>query len=109
MELIDLRRNDGTLTGEVKERTDIQMFDFSTMPVDALDLNINIGAASYWAETLQTSTLDNLMNAQIIPDAVEYLKRVPDGMIRDKTGLMEAVERVQKQREAAAVLQGGVM
>ena len=49
------------------------------------------------------------MNAQIIPDAVEYLKRVPDGMIRDKTGLMEAVERVQKQREAAAALQGGVM
>ncbi|HIV97120.1 MAG TPA: hypothetical protein H9745_05965 [Candidatus Agathobaculum stercoravium] len=96
-------------TGEVKERTDISMFDFSAMPVDALDLNINIGAASYWAETLQTSTLDNLMNAQIIPDAVEYLKRVPDGMIRDKTGLMEAVERVQKQREAAAVLQGGVM
>lgn len=97
------------VTGEMKERTDISMFDFSTMPVDALDLEINVGAASYWAETLQTSTLDNLMNAQIIPDAVEYLKRVPDGMIRDKTGLMEAVERVQKQREAAAALQGGVM
>lgn len=97
------------VTGEVKERTDISMFDFSAMPVDALDLNINVGAASYWAETLQVTTLDNMMNAQIIPDAVEYLKRVPDGMIRDKTGLMEAVERVQKQREAAAALQGGVM
>ena len=80
------------------------MFDFSQMPVDALDLAINVGAANYWAETLQTATLDNLMNAHIIPDALEYLRRVPDGMIKDKTGLMDAVERVRKQQ----ALMGGL-
>ena len=52
---------------------------------------------------------DSLMNAHIIPDALEYLRRVPDGMIKDKTGLMDAVERVRKQQAAAAALQGGIM
>ena len=102
-------KEDDMVTGEVTERTKVDLFDYSQIPVDALDLNINVGAASYWAETLQTSTLDNLMNAGIIPNAVEYLKRVSDSMIKDKIGLIDAVERAQKQREAAAALQGGVM
>lgn len=92
--------------GEAETQTRIVMYDFSVLPVDALDLNIQIGAASYWAETLQVTTLDNLMNAQIIPNAVEYLERVPDGMIRDKSGLMDAIKRAQKKAAAAAALQG---
>lgn len=105
---VTVKQADG-LTGETREATEVRMFDFSQMPVDALDLAINVGAANYWAETLQTATLDNLMNAHIIPDALEYLRRVPDGMIKDKTGLMDAVERVRKQQAAAAALQGGIM
>lgn len=97
-------------TGDTSEQTVIQNYDFSQLPVDALDLNINIGAASYWAETLQTATLDNLMTAQVIPNAVEYLKRVPEGMVRDKAGLIDAIERVQKQAAQMQMMQqGGVM
>ena len=94
-----------TATGETEEQTKIVTYDFSALPVDALDLNIRIGAASYWAETLQVTTLDNLMNAGIIPDAVQYLERVPDGNIRDKTGLIDAVRTAQRKAQQAAALQ----
>ena len=98
--------------GEIEQVTRTGLYDFSQLPVDALDLNINIGAASYWAETLQTATLDNLMNAQIIPNPVEYLERVPEGMVRDKPGLIDAVKRAQEKAAQAAMYQqsgGGVL
>lgn len=34
-------------TGETSEQTGIKEYDFAQLPVDAMDLNINIGAASY--------------------------------------------------------------
>lgn len=95
--------------GEIETKPDIVQYDFSQLPVDALDLNIEIGAASYWAETLQVTTLDNLMRAQIIPDAVEYLDRVPNGMVKDKSGLIDAIRRAQEKAARAAMMQGGVM
>ena len=91
--------------GEIETIRVLQSYDFSALPVDALDLNIQIGAASYWAQTLQVTTLDNLMNAKIIPDAIEYLERVPDGMVKDKNGLMDAVKRAQEAAQAAAMQQ----
>lgn len=97
-------------TGETSEQTVIKEYDFSQLPVDAMDLNINIGAASYWAETLQIATLDNLLNAHVIPNAVEYLKRLPENTVRDKAGLIDAIERVQQQAAQAQMMQqGGVM
>ena len=89
--------------GDIETKTQIVMYDFSALPVDALDLNINIGAASYWAQTLQVTTLDNLMNAQIIPNAIEYLERVPDGMIKDKPGLMDAIKRAQEKAAGKSI------
>lgn len=89
--------------GEIETVRAKKKYDFSALPVDALDLNIQIGAASYWAQTLQVTTLDNLMNAKIIPDPVEYLERVPEGMVKDKAGLMDAVKRAQKAAQAAAM------
>lgn len=94
------------ITGETHDVTNIKDYDFSALPVDALDLNINIGAASYWAETLQTATLDNLMNAQVIPNALEYLKRLPDGTVRDKGGLIDAIETAQRKAAQAQMMQG---
>ena len=97
-------------TGETSEQTVIKEYDFSQLPVDAMDLNINIGAASYWAETLQIATLDNLMNAKVIPDAVEYLERLPDNTVRNKAGLIEKIERMQQQAAQEQLMQqGGVM
>lgn len=98
------------VSGSTREETVVKQYDFSQLPVDALDLNINIGAASYWAETLQQATLDNLMNAQIIPDATEYLRRVPEGAVKDKPGLIDAIERVQQEQAKMQMMQqGGVM
>lgn len=95
--------------GETETRTEIQIYDFSALPVDALDLEINVGAASYWAQTLQVTTLDNLMQAGIIPDAIEYLERVPDGQVRDKSGLIDAVRRAQRMAAQQQMMMGGNM
>ena len=95
--------------GESEERIGVAEYDFSELPVEALDLKINVGAASYWAQTLQITTLDNMMRANIIPDASEYLERVPDGMVRDKGGLMDAIRRRQEAEMQMSGLQGGVM
>lgn len=95
--------------GESEERIGVAEYDFSALPVEALDLKINVGAASYWAQTLQITTLDNMMRANIIPDASEYLERVPDGMVRDKGGMMDAIRRRQKAEMQMSGLQGGVM
>lgn len=92
------------MTGESTEMQEVVMYDFGALPVSGLDLNIEIGAASYWAETLQTATLDNMQKSGMIPDPVEYLERVPDGMIPDKAGLVEAVRRAQQIQAQQAVM-----
>ena len=101
------------LSGETSEEITVQMYDFSALPVDALDLDINIGAASYWAETLQITTLDNMMGAGLIPSALEYLARVPDGMVRDKAGLEDAIRRQQQAAQMAPMtptdIDGGIL
>lgn len=52
-------------TGETQEQTLVEMYDFSSLPVEALDLNIHIGEASYWSRILQVSTLNNLQTAGV--------------------------------------------
>ena len=54
-------------TGETQEQTLVEMYDFSSLPVEALDLNIHIGEASYWSRILQVSTLNNLQTAGVMP------------------------------------------
>ena len=93
-------------TGETQEQTLVEMYDFSTLPVEALDLNIHIGEASYWSRILQVSTLNNLQKAGVMPNMVEFLSRMPEGSVKDQEGLVEAAKRVQQQ---ASMQQGGLM
>ena len=69
-------------TGETQEQTLVEMYDFSSLPVEALDLNIHIGEASYWSRILQVSTLNNLQTAGVMPNMVEFLSRMPEGSVR---------------------------
>jgi hypothetical protein len=64
-------------------------------------LNVNVGKASYWSEIDAISSIDNLKNAGIIDDPIEYLKRIPDGYVPDKQGLIDYLEakREQPQQE----------
>ena len=97
-------------TGETQEQTLVEMYDFSTLPVEALDLNIHIGEASYWSRILQVSTLNNLQTAGVMPNMVEFLSRMPEGSVKDQEGLVEAAKRVQQQASMQQALQqGGLM
>jgi len=78
-------------------------FDFSLLDRYALNLNIDIGAGSYWSELMQVQTLDNLMANKIIPDALTYLDAVPEGYIKNKNKIIEKI----KEQQGASLGAGG--
>ncbi len=73
------------------------LFDFGSIDLAAMTLNVNVGASSYWSELNQLGTLDNLFARGVIQDALLYLESVPDGYIRNK----EQMIRRLKEREDA--------
>lgn len=102
------------LTGNETERVSIELYDFSKLPVDALDLNVNIGPASYWSELARSATLDGMLAAGVFDDVTDYLERIKDDAIPDKAGLIEKIRERQKAAQAqaaqtAVMQQGGVM
>lgn len=58
---------------------------------------IDVGASTLWSEAVSISNLGNLLSAQMI-SFIEYLERIPKGLIPDVTGLINA----RKQQEMAA-------
>lgn len=86
-----------TDTGE--NTVQMALFDFTTLRGWNLQLNVEVGAATYWSELMQVQTLDNLFSNGILQDAVAYLENMPRGYIPGKTQLIEAIK---KQQTAAA-------
>lgn len=74
-----------------------QQFDFSTLAGKDMRLQVDVGAASYWSEVMQTVTNDNLLERGIISDPITYLENVPDYQVRGKSDLLHAL-RMQKQQ-----------
>lgn len=63
---------------------------------------IDVGSSPIWSVAATLSTLNNLYAAQII-DKVQFLKRIPDGIIDKKN---ELIEQAQAEAEAQAMLIG---
>ena len=80
--------------GEGKEKT--VAFDFATLRGGEMRLNVEVGEASYWSETVQTVTNDHLLETGVIADPLLYLQNVPDQYMKGKRGLMRAL---RKQKE----------
>ena len=59
---------------------------------------IDVGSSTLWGETQSIQTLDALFDKQII-DTVQYLKRLPKGIVPNVTGLIRELEAAN---EAAA-------
>ncbi len=87
-----------TLQNDEGEK-EIVRVDFSTIDWKSMQLNIDVGAASYWSELTQTQTLDNLFSKGIIKDAVTYLESVPDKHIKGKNKLIAKLKEEQKMQE----------
>lgn len=56
-----------------------------------LKLRIDVGASTQWSEAAATQTLDNLLTRDKI-SFIEYLKRIPRGIIPDTQGLINSRE-----------------
>ena len=78
-----------------------QSFDFSTLAGQDLRLQVDVGAASYWSETMQTTTNDHLLESGVITDPLIYLENVPDYQVRGKNDLLHAL-RMQRQQQKEA-------
>ena len=66
-----------------------------------MGLKIEVGASAYYSEIAAIQTLDNLL-AQGHITAEQYLKRLPDGYVPDRQGLVDELAQARQQAEAAA-------
>jgi hypothetical protein len=88
-----------------KQKIPVQ-FDFSTLEEIETKLKIDVGQGSYWSEIVQLQTLDSMFRNGIIPNAVAFLERLPDGMIKDKQGLIDAIKATEQPVAQAAGIPG---
>lgn len=88
--------NEETITGE---------YDFSELSQYILNINVDIGQAAYWSELTTLNTLDAMYAQHIIPDASSYLERLPDGIIKNKQGLINKINSLQGNLQQQQILQ----
>lgn len=81
----------------------------ATIPFDYADMNnlhmtytVDVGSSYYWSELTQIQTIDNLFNKQIIPDPITYLEQLPDGVVKNKSKIIQAIKKFQSDQQALA-------
>ena len=81
------------------------LYDFGALKELQLQLNVEIGAASYWSEIMQVQTVDGLFANGILTDPEVYLDSIPDGYIKNKAQIVKSVkDRKEQEKMAAAVM-----
>lgn len=73
-------------------------FDASRYKDLVMTARVDVGASTLWSESVVISTLNNLLEAQIITPK-QFLERIPQGFVPKLTELMEDIS---KQEEAQA-------
>lgn len=71
-----------------------------------INTKVDVGAAGIWSESQTLRTLDNLLTAQII-SPIQYLERMPKGVVPDLNGLLrdyraQAAQQAAQQQAAQA-------
>ena len=79
----------------VKEVVEIDLSQFKDIK---FKLKIDVGASSEWSEITAIQTLDALLEKERI-DFIEYLERLPDGLIPRKQELLDKRQEMQQQVE----------
>ena len=77
----------------------VVQLDTETLKDMRLKLKLDIGPSTQWNEQAAVQTLDNLLTNQMIT-FIEYLKRVPNGYIPNKQGLINDRESAETQQRA---------
>ena len=71
--------------------------DFDVLNDYVLQLNVDIGAAAYWNEMTNNTTLSNLYQAQLI-DGETYLDCIPTSLLPQKTRIIEELKKRREQQ-----------
>ena len=93
--------------GQAVPGTVPQPFDFSQFKSLPMSLKIEVGASAYYSEIAAIQTLDNLLARGHI-SVTQYLKRLPDGYVPDRQGLIDEIERMQEAKQAPQTAQMGM-
>lgn len=75
--------------------------DFSVLQNMNYDIDVEIGASSYWSETTQVQTMDSLFEKGIITNPVTYLQGIPDKYIPNKRKIIEEIKSQQEAMQMA--------
>ncbi len=81
-----------------KEGTNYIPFDGNRYKNLVITARIDVGASTLWSEAVVISTLDNLLERQMI-SFEQYLDRLPSGIIPDVTGLKEDMQLQAQQMQ----------
>jgi len=76
--------------GRIIDGTD-EMFDIAALRKSMIDAHVDVGAASRFSQILRVSTLDRLLEGGHI-SFKQYLDRLPDGVISNKSGLIDEID-----------------
>ncbi len=98
--------DDKRLVGLIKDGKEVyEDFSLTSLKESLFGCKVDVGASSYWSEISSLNTLDGLLKLGRIT-TVQYLERIPDGLISDKQKLIEelkAAEAEQKGQELTKI------
>ncbi len=83
------------------DEQEFEGFNLSAFRDGLFGCRVDVGASSYWSEIAVLNTLDSLLKLGKI-STVQYLERLPDGLITEKEKLIEeirAYEQAQQGKE----------
>lgn len=78
------------------EDSSYESFSLSKFKNALFGCKVDVGASSYWSEISSLNTLDSLLKLNRI-STVQYLSRLPDGLIPDKDRLIEEIRLAEEQ------------
>lgn len=85
-------------TGETLKA--LKDFDFSTLTDANVKIRVDIGASSYWSETMQVETLNNIFTSGIMQNpqlALIFLESMPEKFVPRKAKLVEYCKQMITQ------------
>ncbi|MBR0231071.1 MAG: hypothetical protein IJQ53_02455 [Clostridia bacterium] len=87
--------DDRRLVGFIESGSEkYEKFGFSKYRDEIFNCRVDVGSGSYWSEISSLNTLDGLLKLGKI-STVQYLERIPEGLIPDKDKLIEEIRAAE--------------
>jgi hypothetical protein len=83
-------------------------FDSERYKNIVIKAKIDVGASTMYSEAVVVSSLGGLLEAGITTPT-QYLERLPNGIIPDKSGLIEEIKAKEQQQQEATTSQNDMM